>query len=163
MKIIALDIDGVLNICMQERDGYGSLFHPHFEDNLRAIIEATGAKIVISSSWRHSGLIAMQEMWKHRGLAGEVVDITPICRQPDYKFVEDRDFHAQFVERGERGREIQEWLDKHPEVTSYVILDDDNDVLPHQKERFVRTSKNPDHPDAVDIGYGLTKNALKWQ
>ena len=31
-----------------------------------------------------------------------------------------------------RGQEIQEWLDKHPEVEDYAILDDDSDMLPEQ-------------------------------
>ena len=65
MKVIFLDIDGVLNVISQGHDEYGSLFHKHFEDNLRYIIEQTGAKIVISSTWRMSGLSEMQRMWKH--------------------------------------------------------------------------------------------------
>jgi hypothetical protein len=47
-------------------------------------------------------------------------------------------------------------LDEHPEVTNYVILDDDNDMLSTQQDNFVKTSDNKDHPDCVDIGYGLT-------
>jgi hypothetical protein len=35
-----------------------------------------------------------------------------------------------------RGEEIQEWLDKHPEVTDYAILDDDSDMLEHQFNKF---------------------------
>lgn len=56
MKVIFLDIDGVLNVYCQGRDEYGCTFHKHFEDNLRWIIEETGAKIVISSTWRRDGL-----------------------------------------------------------------------------------------------------------
>ena len=39
-----------------------------------------------------------------------------------------------------RGTEIKRWLDDHPEVTHYVILDDDNDMLEEQFEHFVQTS-----------------------
>ena len=46
---------------------------------------------------------------------------------------------------------------KHPEVTNYVILDDDNDMLTSQYENFVRTANNKSHTDCVDIGYGLTE------
>lgn len=35
-----------------------------------------------------------------------------------------------------RGEEIKEWLDKHPEVTDYAILDDDSDMLPEQFKKF---------------------------
>lgn len=36
-----------------------------------------------------------------------------------------------------RGTEIQMWLDAHPEVDNYVILDDDTDMLDSQYEHFV--------------------------
>jgi len=71
-------------------------------------------------------------------LPGEVVDITPhidICK---------------------RGKEIQFWLNNN-EVKKYVIIDDDVDMLKKQKNNFVRTSKNNDHNDCIDDGYGLTK------
>jgi hypothetical protein len=35
-----------------------------------------------------------------------------------------------------RGQEIQEWLDKHPEVEDYAILDDDSDMMDHQFKHF---------------------------
>ena len=74
-KIIFLDIDGVLNVISQGKDEYGSKFHKHFEDNLKTLIEKTGAKIVITSTWRSSGLNVMKNMWKDRKLPGEVIDI----------------------------------------------------------------------------------------
>ena len=70
-KIIFLDIDGVLNVIGQGHDEFGQIFHKHFEDNLRWVIDKTGAKIVISSSWRGSGLNEMQRMWNVRDLPGE--------------------------------------------------------------------------------------------
>ena len=74
IKVIFLDIDGVLNVIPPDYDEYGGIFHKHFEDNLRWIIEETGAKIVISSTWRFSGLKRMQDMWEFRSLAGEIID-----------------------------------------------------------------------------------------
>ena len=137
-RIIFLDIDGVLNVYPQGRDKYGSTFHTHFEDNLHELIEKTGAEIVISSTWRYSGLKVMQNMWRDRGLAGKVIDIT--CRVPE----------------GVRGDEIEDWLQNN-QVDSYVIIDDDDDMLPEQMPFFVKTSENHDHIDKVDFGYGLTK------
>ena len=145
-KIIFLDIDGVLNVIPQGRDKYGGIFHQHFVDNLRRIIDETGAKIVISSSWRSDGIETMRNMWKDRNLPGEVVDVTPHLRS---KLWEKEDLG--------RGDEIQWWLDRHPEITGYVIVDDDYfDILPHQLPNLVRTSGNEHHPDCIDIGYGLT-------
>lgn len=151
MKVIFLDIDGVLNVINQERDKYGSLFHKHLEDNLRYIINETGAKIVISSTWRYSGLGFMQAMWKDRSLPGDVIDITPDCSQ----LVEYGNF--KYYDAVERGHEIQDWLDSHPNVSNYVIIDDDNDMLKTQQDNFVRCANNKTHEDCIDIGYGLTK------
>lgn len=38
--------------------------------------------------------------------------------------------------RSLRGEEIQDWLDNHPEVEDYAILDDDSDMLKHQFVKF---------------------------
>lgn len=151
MKVIFLDIDGVLNVMFPGRDNYGRLFHPEFVDNLRWIIDETGAKIVMSSTWRFAGLEKMKQMWIDRNLPGELIDITIDCVQ----LVDDG--RAEFYDLVERGHEIQQWLDEHPEVENYVILDDDNDFLTSQRVNFVRTSNNINHPDCIDIGYGLTK------
>merc|ERR1711920_97646 len=89
--------------------------------SLRSIIQETGATIVLSSEWRRT-----EEL---RSSIGAVLksyeiplfrDITPI-------------FHAR-PEVGEispiyawcerRAREIGKWLKDHPEVTSWVALDD---------------------------------------
>lgn len=149
-KIIFLDIDGVLNVYSQGRDEYGSTFHQHFVDNLKRIVDETGAKIVMSSTWRFAGLEKMKQMWIDRNLPGELIDVTVDCVQ----IVDEG--RAEFYDTVERGHEVEQWLDENPGVKSYVILDDDNDFLTHQRGNFVRTANNINHPDCVDIGYGLT-------
>lgn len=150
IKVIFLDIDGVLNVIPQGNDRFGAIFHEHFVDNLKRIIDVTGAKIVISSTWRMgNGLEGMIEMWKLRNLPGEVVGITPNL------FV---NFNTTLC----RGKEIDAYLKDHPEVSNYVIIDDDSDMEPHQLENFVMTSGNVDHPDCVDLGYGLTNKCADW-
>lgn len=168
MKLIFLDIDGVLNVIGQGHDEYGQIFHQHFMDNLKRIIDETGAKIVISSSWRKSGLKVMQEMWKHRGLAGEVIDVTPslyLEKGGCIQFWNDKlQEHPTPKIRGysiPRGCEIEYWLNMESgkyEIESYVILDDDTDMLMSQKEKFVQCSENIDEEDCVDAGWGLTKS-----
>jgi len=143
MKIIFLDIDGVLNVIPQGHDKYGAKFHKHFEDNLKHIIEKTGAKIVISSTWRFGGLQEMKDMWKDRNLSGEIIGITPYT-----------------LEYRKRGEEIKEWLDNNP-TEKYVIIDDDTDMLPEQKNNFVKTSDNINHTGYIDVGYGLTKECAE--
>jgi len=144
MKIIFLDIDGVLNVYCESRDEYGCCFHSHLVENLRILIEQTGAKIVIISTWRFSGLEIIKEMWEKRNLPGEVVGITP-------------NFMIQHGTTLCRGKEIDSYLENHPEIENYVILDDDTDMEEHQMARFVMTSGNSNHEDCVDVGYGLTK------
>lgn len=136
-KIIFLDIDGVLNLIPQGRDEFGACFHPHLVENFKRVIEATGAEIVISSTWRMNGLQELQRMWEMRDLPGKVIDVTPVFNT-------------------DRGEEIAEWL-RQNQVSNYCIIDDDSDMLPEQMNRFVKTSGNQDHEDCVDIGYGLTK------
>lgn len=123
MKILFLDIDGVVN-CQDtffrtkgERD---SLFviDPYMALLVARIIEATGAQIVLSSSWRNhpDGIeVVERRVWK-------ILDTT--CSS---WYERGTDHHSL------RGEEIQKWLDAHPEVTRYCILDDDSDMLPHQK------------------------------
>lgn len=150
IKVIFLDIDGVLNVYSHDHDEFGSQFQSAFVNNLKRVIEETGAKIVISSTWRYAGLDRMKEMWEKRNLPGEVIDITEDCT---YLFNEGL---FDWLDQVERGHEVEYWLNEHPEVEKYVILDDDNDFLPHQRGNFVRTANNINHPDALDIGYGLT-------
>lgn len=151
MKIIFLDIDGVLNVCYpKDRDKYGSGFHPHFVENLRHIIQETGAKIVISSSWRMSGLDTMINMWKYRKYPGIVIDVTPnLC------------YNSRTDDIG-RGDEILAWYKDHFKyIDSFVIIDDDTDMLDIQKRyNFVQTSNVWDHSDHVQ-GYGLTTECAK--
>lgn len=160
-KALFLDLDGVHNvevfinacyaICKkanlnyneQMRDKYGMLFCPTTINQLEYIIKETGADIVISSTWRYSGLSVMQAMWKDRGLPGSVIGVTPILRIHNDE--------GSFKERAERGREIAKWLSEN-KVDAYCIIDDDNDCLPEQEKYFIQT----------DAMYGLThKHALK--
>lgn len=151
MKIIFLDIDGVLNVDLSDCDEYGKLFHPHLVDNLRHIVEQTGANIVITSTWKSKGLKTLQRMWVDRSLPGKVIDLTAYCDEVA------KDQGIQYYDQITRGHEVQHWLDKHSEVTNWVMIDDDLDIMPEQLSNFVRTANNKHHSDSVDIGFGLTK------
>lgn len=169
MKIIFLDIDGVLNVISQGFDEYGSIFHQHFIDNLKMIIDATGARIVVSSSWRKNGLDAMKEMWFKRSLPGEVIDVSPslyLKKGGSIVFWNNKfqqhptpKIHGYSIPRG---CEIEYWLKNEASepVESYLILDDDVDMLLGQRDNFVRCSENFDHQDSVE-GYGLTKKCAE--
>lgn len=132
-SIIFLDFDGVLNTEQYQarlavdgvpnKDAWGPLFDPRAVDNLRKIIEATGAAIVISSSWRYMHRLgSLRMMWEVRELPGEILDILP-CG-------------ATYISRGE---DIECWLNQYGQ-TDYVIIDDLNDFYPTQLDRYVETN-----------------------
>jgi hypothetical protein len=108
MKIIFLDIDGVLN---SDRTPNPRKF-PYIVDKellerLNGLLALTGAKVVLSSSWRCDpvGLLAAK-YWK--------VPFTYVCSDKP---------------KSPRGKEILNWLSDHPDVTRFAIIDDEDDGL----------------------------------
>ena len=154
MKVLFLDIDGVLNsqnwfgyrlYCIKNNmyDRVLNFIDTNDENteyklnmiddraiaNLNKIVEETGCKVVLSSSWRSSSEsenVFTQYILKLKGFKYELYDVTP------------RLWHKEFGTQ--RGEEIQLWLDKESEkneIESYVILDDDFDMLPEQMNNFI--------------------------
>lgn len=131
MKVIFLDIDGVLCSMRSEKAYYGSpeagdpstwdRFDHCAIDLLKRALKETDAKVVLSSNWR--GAVNMPTLEYCLGI--KIIDRT---RDP-----------ASADEL--RGQQIQDWLAAHPEVTRYAILDDDEDMLPAQLDKLCRTSK----------------------
>lgn len=148
--IIFLDFDGVLNTekyyCelkskgLPSDDKYGQLFDSEAVANLRKIIEATDARIVVSSSWHYMGLNVLQRMWYDRDLPGRIVDITPLHLLDDKLC--DTDLNQVDVLSLCRGNEIKwyfdEVLDANSNSRRFVIFDDLKEVLPELQDHFVR-------------------------
>lgn len=88
---------------------------------LQDIVFVTGAEIVLSSSWRISSLRTKQLKEQLLPYGLEIIDRT-ISNA-----------------RGERGDEIKEWLSRNPDVSHYVILDDDNDMS-DIKDHLIQTT-----------------------
>jgi len=136
--VLFLDVDGVLNSrvhakdCLCKDSGFGiGLVHL---TQLVRILRETGASVVVSSTWRKLGNRLRDELARH-GDAGAFVSSRIIGRTVDG--------YAVGLERHEgrvlRGTEIQAWLDEHPDVESFVILDDDSD-MGHLMHRLVHTT-----------------------
>jgi hypothetical protein len=136
MKIIFLDMDGVLcTFKAHLAQGKPSKFHGFMEALDREAIGLLNylhdypefdTKYVLSSAWRifHT----QEEMESHLKNYGW----TGIFHE-DWK---TNSFNSI------RGEEIQEWLERHPEVDGYVILDDDNDMTEEQiANHFVHTDE----------------------
>lgn len=144
-RIIFLDIDGVLNNpgtyaedqAPWRYDGTELLcvpVDPQCMACLNRLIAATGAKVVMSTSWRlFAGWQDLGPALNRHGLVGEVVGETP---NP----VEDPAWHdSRETSRIQRGDEVAEWLRRNPSVESFVVLDDDDDI-DAVRDRFVQTS-----------------------
>ena len=146
MKVLFLDIDGVLNTKYwytqvnrnTPKDKYGYAFDPNAVANLKRIVEESGADIVISSSWKCMGLSQMEDMWRDRSLPGKIIGITPNSVSDEMLLNADIDSIELFHSRGE---EIKEWLTTHGKyVSHYVIIDDMDNMLPEQQSHFVKTN-----------------------
>lgn len=122
MKVIFLDIDGCLSHSLRDED----LYHDHFadkdipvdEDNLAAfksvVDRVPDAKVVWSTDWRFFDEPLWHDRWKNPRLyleslpwmAGRVVGKTP-CKMSSEHF-----------------HDIKWWLDDHPGVDRYVVIED---------------------------------------
>lgn len=128
-KIIFLDFDGVITHQASgwEIDNEKCLL-------VKKICDETGAKIVISSSWRHSTVKKTIAAYKLQDwvLTPYVVGVTPFLKLNLY-CIETTDFP-------QRGLEIAEYIYIIDEfIKNYVILDDSTDLLYIQKDHFVKT------------------------
>jgi hypothetical protein len=131
LKVLFLDIDGVLNHD-QTRDRIGGFLglNPGMIKRFNRIIEACpDVKIVISSTWRHSYTHGVYEdfdglvrLLKERGLQGEIIGHTPFpVSSPVGGWLT-----LGSTPHRTRGGEIRMYLDAHPEVEHFLILDDDH-------------------------------------
>lgn len=127
MKVVFLDIDGVLNSAKTN-------FHridPELVSHLNWLLDQSGAKVVVSSTWRM--FVTMPDELIRAGLDRE--RLAPDWRTPDATFVQRG---SEVVIADERGHEIQDWLTRHEECVGFVILDDANDMA-HLVDRLVQT------------------------
>ena len=154
MKVLFLDIDGVLNsenwfgyrlYCIKNNMFNEVINFVNTNDecikhklsmiddraiaNLNRIVEETGCKVVLSSSWRsciEAENTLTEYLLKLKGFKYELYDVTPRLWFNDFSI--------------RRGEEIKLWLDKESEkneIESFVILDDDSDMLPEQMNNFI--------------------------
>lgn len=117
MKVIFLDIDGVVN-CWSTKERAPSKVigvEQRLIAHIKEIVEATGAKLVLSSTWRKDWAFDLLDGVDWRYLRDEFA-------KQDLYFMDytpsRRDSH--------RGEEIKEWLESTDyEIESYVVIDDE--------------------------------------
>lgn len=165
MKVIFLDIDGVLNSGRYIKTGKFrkgdsfqehniSMIDPKTVKYLNQITDATGAKIVLSSSWRiyrTPTKSACQKLFDDVGIHAPCIDITR--HHPDeVRYVINRFSDKGWIDSVRRGHEIHAWLlewESYP-IDKFIILDDNSD-MEYLLPRLVKTK----------WAEGLTKQDVK--
>jgi hypothetical protein len=148
MKVIFLDVDGVLNNDFTTtRTKSGAEFvDDYLIERLKKIVDATSATVIMSSSWRyglncerhHDDFVELIEKLESHGVY--VSGYTPT------------------MNTAHKSVEIKQYLLDHPEVDRFVILDDDEiELYPEQHvetlNRYGLTDENVE--EAIEI---LNKN-----
>ena len=134
MKVIFTDIDGCLNTFKTKEmfQGYIGLDDKRL-DYLKEIVDATDAKLILSSTWRlgynkdghplkDHGEYVKRKFAEH-GM--EIYDVTP-----------DLGHNGIY-----RGQEIKQWLSEHEDVENFIIIDDENFDFSYEKlgSRWIQT------------------------
>jgi hypothetical protein len=126
-KIVFLDIDGVLNNTMYWHQAKEQKETRHDIDvrnvlELNKLTDNSDVAVVISSTWRLSHTVdEIRNILNEYKFKGNIIDKT-----------------VRFRENGiVRGNEIHEWVIRN-DVTQYVILDDDSDMLLWQAPHFIK-------------------------
>lgn len=124
MKVVFLDFDGVVNSKLTRTrypDKYIDI-DPHHVQFLNRITNATGAVIVLTSSWRFSddAIDTLQGAGCHAQIVGKIPDTTN----------RGRDGHWATS----RGDEIKIWLSENKACKQFVILDDLPTEFAHDRE-----------------------------
>lgn len=154
LKLVFLDLDGVMNSndyyvargaktpSENVEEFYLEMIDPSAVKLLNTLVQKTDCKIVISSTWRDSAI--EHNVLEKCGFIGEVIGRTPLYREMPKQV---------YTPTYMRGYEINQWIhdnmDSPGTYNSYVIFDDDADMLESQKQNFIH----------VDFMKGLqTKN-----
>lgn len=112
MKVIFLDVDGVLNsnayvdyTLKNNVKGILEEIDPKTIEMLKYALDVTDAQIVVSSSWRNIRKFEqLKELFLRYGI--NLDEKTPVLGH-------------------ERGLEIKQYLEEHVDIDQYLILDDD--------------------------------------
>ncbi len=149
MNVVFLDIDGVLNsdtyyarrgdrpVHLKDSDSWH--IDPATVDRLNRVIVTTGARVVLSSDWRREpekpGLAKTEAALHKRGATFRLYDATPVLSEDVRRERFGLAWQGNYTPRA---LEIQYWLDEHPRVSRYAIVDDEPDMQ-HLADRLVLT------------------------
>jgi len=150
MKIIFLDMDGVINnsntrapkdVKFGEKEWWISQIETELVSRLNEVIEKTEAKVVISSSWReYWHPLEIQEMLKERGFKGKVIGRTPRRIEIDHELVGDK-IGPKLSRIYPRGLEIKQWLiQNRKNYKDKIVIFDDCEDMVDLSDQYIKTS-----------------------
>lgn len=139
MKVIFLDIDGVLNsdeyfdkIKNSNIQGIENEVDIEKIKLLKKAIDETGAKVVLTSSWRYTrNAQHLKELLLQYNI---FADSTPFFQN-------------------KRGLEIKKWLENNPNVKDFVILDDE--IFGSFDEELLKKLIKISNGNGISFGKGL--------
>lgn len=131
IKVIFLDIDGVLNgnLFVPKDYNLGVLIDDTRLELIKHIVDETNAKIVLSSSWKeHWGRVdaELDDIGREINCIFAAKGLSIFDKTPKY--------------HNNRKREIIDWLQAHPDVSEFVVIDDNSFAEGDLKNHFVLTS-----------------------
>lgn len=107
--------------------------------NLIDSLKGIEVRIVLSTSWRSFKNIERwnEQFLKIKGWTFEIIGKTPVLETE----TEMQTLNG-YWRTNPRGLEIKTWLLENNYGGKYLILDDDDDMLPEQKENFIQTNSD---------------------
>jgi hypothetical protein len=143
MRVLFLDFDGPIlpqrsytyHIAQGKETGNRGMVYKYFDPCavaiLKQILDVTDAKLVISSAWRRMGYRRILEVLTSNGL-----DIQRL----------HKDWATTTESNDTRADKILQWVAEHPDVTSWVAVDDEPLADPERrgnllmKDNFVQVT-----------------------
>lgn len=120
---------------------------------LNEILEESGAEYVVSSDWRfHATLEELGDYYLSQGVVKRPLDATGMFKDLFPKQWASLRFRADL--ELERYMEVENWLEKHPEVTHWVAVDDLNMSVEFLSTHFSNANSES------DVNPGLTNFVL---
>lgn len=128
--IIALDIDGCIT---SARTGW-HIWDQSAVQFINWVCKQTGAKIVITSTWRFNHNKEFFEQFFGNNIHDD-------WKTADLKVNSQININLKHLLGRSiiRGDEVALWIRHHNEITDYLIVDDDNDFHPNQIKHFCQT------------------------
>lgn len=120
---IFLDVDGVLNSkSTTARSPRGFVFVDDEKVQLvKSIVDTTGAQLILSSDWRFE--------WNREDESYNGDDFNALRALFQKNGMDFIDHTGEYHFNWTRGRELFSYLRAHPNISNYIIIDDDISIL----------------------------------